>query len=354
MSEPVTPRPIDTFIRILLLGGLLLWCVLILAPFGSILLWGAILAVAVQPLCGWLAKRMGGRTGWAATILVLIGVSAVVVPGYIVGESIVASASDIRSHISADDLHVPQLPAEWYADSGIRRMIADRWPKSDGAVAQFVGDHTDQLRAALTWVLVTLGGFFGDLVKMLLSVIVMGLFLANARKGGEALERFLGRAIGARGPDMVALAEKTIRNVAKGILGVAVIQTVMFAAGVFIAGVPGAGLLSVAALLLAMVQIGVGPLGIGVIIYAWATMGVLPATLLTIWMLVCMVSDNVLKPLLLGRGASVPMAVIFLGAIGGFILSGFIGLFTGAVVLSIGYEMLQDWVGPGLNAERAE
>ena len=67
--------------------------------------------------------------------------------------------------------------------------------------------------------------------------------------------------------------------------------------------------------------------------------------LLTVWMLITMISDNVLKPLLLGRGASVPMLVIFLGAIGGFILSGFIGLFTGAVVLSIGYVLMQGWMG---------
>src|SRR6185436_16960914 len=101
--------------------------------------------------------------------------------------------------------------------------------------------------------------FFGDLVKMLLSIIVMGILLANAKAGGEAIERFLGRAIGPSGPDMVNLAEKTVRNVAKGILGVALIQSVLFALGVFIAGVPGAGLLTVVALLLAMVQIGVGP-----------------------------------------------------------------------------------------------
>jgi predicted PurR-regulated permease PerM len=92
------------------------------------------------------------------------------------------------------------------------------------------------------------------------------------------------------------------------------------------------------------VQIGVGPIGIGVIIYAWASMGTLPAALLTIWMVVVMISDNILKPLLLGRGAAVPTLVIFLGAIGGFILSGFIGLFTGAVVLSIGYRLMIEWM----------
>ncbi len=118
----------------------------------------------------------------------------------------------------------------------------------------------------------------------------------------------------------------------------------MFAAGVFIAGIPAAGFLTIAALLLCIVQIGVGPIAIGVLIYAWASMDTLPAALLTVWMVVVMISDNILKPLLLGRGAAVPTLVIFLGAIGGFILSGFIGLFTGAVVLSIGYRLMMGWM----------
>lgn len=346
METNTGTRPIDTFIRILLLGGLLAWCLMILAPFATILLWAVILAVAVHPFFAWLAGRMGGRKGLAATVLVLIGLAIVAVPGYFTGDSLVGSVQKLRAHMNADDLHVPQLPAEWYTDTGLRRVIADRWPKSDGMVAEFVRDHADQLKNAAAYMLKALGSFLGDMVKMIISVIVMGLFLANAKQGGEAMERFLSRVIGARGPAMVELAQKTIRNVAKGILGVAFIQSILFALGVFIAGVPGAGLLTVVALLLAMVQIGVGPLAIGVIVYAWATMDTLPAVLLTVWMLITTLSDNVLKPILLGRGASVPMAVIFLGAIGGFMLSGFIGLFTGAVVLSIGYVLMQDWMAP--------
>lgn len=298
--------PIDTFIRILLLGGLLAWCLLILAPFTSILLWAMILAVALQPFYAVLTRWMGGRKAWSAVLLVIIGMAVVAIPGYFIGDSLVASISAVRTYLAVHGLHVPQLPAEWQQDTGLRRFIADRWPRTDGAFADLVRDHADELRAALAYTLGMLASFFGDLVKMLLSIIVMGVMLAYAKAGGEALERFLGRAIGPSGPDMVNLAEKTIRNVAKGILGVALIQSVLFALGVFIAGVPGAGLLTVVALLLAMVQIGVGPLAIGVIIYAWTTMGTLPAVLLTVWMLICTLSDNVLKPILLGRELRCP------------------------------------------------
>jgi predicted PurR-regulated permease PerM len=343
-EKPAIP-PIDTFIRILLLSGLIAWCLMILAPFATTLLWAVILAVAVHPLFEWMARRMGGRKGFAATVLVLTGLAIVAVPGYFIGDSLVVSVQKIRAHFSAADLHVPQLPADWYEDSGLRRMIADRWPKSDGVVADFMRDHSEQVKNAAGFLIEALGSFLGDILRMILALIIMGLLLANSKQGGAALERFLSRVIGERGPSMVELAQQTIRNVARGILGVAFVQSVLFALGVFMAGVPGAGLLTVAALLLAMIQVGVGPLAIGVIIYAWATMNTLPAGLLTVWMLITMVSDNMVKPILLGRGAAVPMPVIFLGSIGGFILSGFIGLFTGAVVLGIGYRLIYGWMG---------
>ncbi len=335
---------VDTFIRLVLLGGLLLWCVLILAPFTSILLWAVILAVAMHPFFAVVTRWFGGRHGWAATALVLVGLAIILVPTYFTGKSLVESIQVLRAHVQADAIHVPQLPAEWYQDKGFKGTIAKRWPASDGAVAELVSDNADKVRDGVTFLVRTLGGFTADMVKFILSVIVAGVLLAHARQGGKVAERFLDRVMGPRGPAMVDLAASTIRNVAKGILGVALIQTVMFGVGVFVAGVPAAGLLSILALLLCIVQVGVGPVAIGVIVYAWAAMDTTPAILLTIWLVITMVSDNILKPLLLGRGAAVPTAVIFLGAIGGFILSGFIGLFTGAVVLSIGYRLMLGWM----------
>lgn len=348
--EPGTPKSwppalaVDTFIRLILLGGLLAWCVLIMAPFTTVIIWSVILAVALFPLMATMAKWMGGRLGRASTVLVLVGVTLVAVPGYFTGKSLVDSVGTLRAHVQANDLHVPQLPAEWYTDSGLRRMIADRWPKSDGAVAQLIKDNAQEIKVFAKSALRALGGFTVDLLMLLISIVVAGVLMANAKSSGQAVERFLDRVMGRNGAAMVDLAAGTIRQVAKGILGVAVLQAAMFAAGVFIAGIPGAGLLTVVALILCIVQLGVIIVAIPVLIYAWASMGTTAAVILTIWMVIVMVSDNILKPILLGRGAQVPTAVIFLGAIGGFILSGFIGLFTGAVVLSIGYRLMQGWM----------
>jgi predicted PurR-regulated permease PerM len=123
----------------------------------------------------------------------------------------------------------------------------------------------------------------------------------------------------------------------------------MAAIGFIVVGIPGAAIWVLCCLILAIVQIGTLPVAIPVIIWAWSAESTLSATLFTIWMVIVSISDNVLKPILLGKGAPVPMLVVFLGAIGGFILSGFIGLFTGAVVLSLGYKLFEVW----LNESRA-
>jgi predicted PurR-regulated permease PerM len=225
--EPGTPhtwppaRAIDTFIRLVLLGGLLLWCVLILAPFTSILLWAVILAVALYPLFAALAHRLGGRTTWAAALIVVTGLTAVAVPGYFTGRSLVNSVNILRGHLSAEELHVPQLPADWYQGTGIRRIIADRWPSKDSAVAELIESHSAEIQAGAKHTLQALSGFTMGLLMLILSILVAGVLLANAKAGSSAAERFLDRVMGRNGAAMVDLAASTVRQVAKGILGVA-------------------------------------------------------------------------------------------------------------------------------------
>jgi len=132
----------------------------------------------------------------------------------------------------------------------------------------------------------------------------------------------------------------------KGILGVAVIQATMAGVAFFIAGVPYAGVWTVACLFLAIIQVGGGPVIIPIIIYMFSTSSTLTASLLAVWLVITLLSDNILKPILLGRGAPAPTLVVFLGAIGGFISSGFLGLFLGAVVLTIGYKLFMLWINP--------
>jgi predicted PurR-regulated permease PerM len=177
-----------------------------------------------------------------------------------------------------------------------------------------------------------------------LATILSGVFLAYASSAGNWIKTLFNRLMGSSNFDMAEISALTIRNVVKGILGVAIIQSTMAAIGFIVVGIPGAAIWVLCCLILAIVQIGTLPVAIPVIIWAWSAESTLSATLFTIWMIVVSISDNILKPILLGKGAPVPMLVVFLGAIGGFILSGFIGLFTGAVVLSLGYKLFEVWL----------
>jgi predicted PurR-regulated permease PerM len=173
------------------------------------------------------------------------------------------------------------------------------------------------------------------------------VLLVFAESGGVASRAIAVRLMGERGEVMVDNAETTIRNVARGILGVAFIQAFLAGIGFLVAGIPGAGLWALIGFVMAIVQIGIGPVIIGVLIYAFIKLPTLTAVLLLIYSIIPQVVDNVLKPILLGRNAPVPMLVVFLGAIGGFISFGTIGLFVGAIVLSLGYDLFLVWLKNG-------
>jgi predicted PurR-regulated permease PerM len=180
--------------------------------------------------------------------------------------------------------------------------------------------------------------------------VVAGVLLANASGCVTVSRSLANRLFGDRGPEFEELAGSTIRSVTNGILGVAVIQTTCAGLGFVVAGLPGAGLWTLVFLFAAVLQLG-GPVVILPVIYMFAIASTTKAILFLIWCLFVALMDNVLKPLLLGRGVAVPIAVVFLGAIGGFIAVGIIGLFLGAIVLSVGYKLFLAWLGGPVQAK---
>jgi predicted PurR-regulated permease PerM len=194
-----------------------------------------------------------------------------------------------------------------------------------------------------------LGGFGKSLIMLFVSVIIAGAFIVKADASADFVRKLIHRLAGDRSDEIIPIAGVTIKNVAKGILGVAFFQFVTAGTVFMLAHVPLAGLWAFAILVLAILQLPSVLVIVPVIIYLFSVKELAPAILWTIALLVVGLSDNVLKPLLMGKGSTVPMLVIFLGAIGGFIFSGFIGLFTGAIVLSVGYNLMGHWIGEGQN-----
>jgi predicted PurR-regulated permease PerM len=194
-----------------------------------------------------------------------------------------------------------------------------------------------------------LGGFGKGLIMFFISVIIAGVFLVKADASADFVRKLVRRLVGEGSDKMIPVTGATIKNVAQGILGVAFFQFITAGAVFVLAGVPLPGLCAFAVLVIAVLQLPTAVVVIPVIIYLFWAKALLPAILWTILLLLVGLSDNVLKPLLMGKGSTVPMLVIFLGAIGGFIFHGLIGLFTGAIVLSVGYNLMVHWIGEGQN-----
>jgi len=187
-------------------------------------------------------------------------------------------------------------------------------------------------------------GFGVTLLQFILSIVLAGVLLANAQSAYQLTCSLCRRIFGERGPDFQQLMGATIRSVTSGILGVALIQTVLAGLGFLVAGMPGAGLWAIVFLIAAVLQAGALVL-IPAVIYMFAIASTTKAVIFLVWCAFVAGIDNFLKPILLGRGVAVPIAVVFLGAIGGFLALGLIGLFVGAVVLSIGYKLFLAWLG---------
>jgi predicted PurR-regulated permease PerM len=204
-----------------------------------------------------------------------------------------------------------------------------------------------QLRSAGENALAFAGHTVGSAFQFVFSVIIAGVLLMSASGGYTASRNILSSLVGEeRGPAFTDMSILTIRSVVKGVLGVALIQAILSAVGLLVAGVPAAGLWAGLVLVLAIIQlpplIVLGPIAI----WYFSTAEPLPATIFLVFSIIVSISDAFLKPLLLGRGVEVPMLVILIGAIGGAITHGIIGLFIGAVILALGYEILTKWMAP--------
>ena len=224
------------------------------------------------------------------------------------------------------------------------KPVVDFWKLASEDLQGAMAQYSDQLKAAVAWFLSAVAGIGGGVLQFVASIIIAGVLLAYSTSVGNAATKIFIKLVGQNGENFASTMVITVRSVVKGILGVAVIQASMAGLGFFIAGVPYAGVWTVACLFFAVIQVGAGPVAIPVMIYMFSAADTLTAVLLAIWLVITLISDNILKPLLLGRGAPAPMLVVFLGAIGGFITSGILGLFLGAVILTLGYKLFMVWL----------
>jgi predicted PurR-regulated permease PerM len=341
-------------VRLGVVGLLTFWCFAIFRPFLMPFVWAIVLAVALRPVFVWIERMTGGRRKLAAILLVVLCLGVVLVPTILLSESLIAGARAVSSQLDGGELKIPPAPervAQWPV---VGPTVYETWNLASTNLDTVLKQFSPQVKA-LGMGLVTLAKQAAVAVLLTAVAVVIAAFLLVRREAVVKIALGIGAKIaGDEGEESVRLAGQTIGTVAKGVVGVAAIQAALAAVGLVVAGIPGAGLWALIILVLAVAQMPpllvLGP----AILYLVATdAGMMTIVLFSIWSVVVTVSDGLLKPFLLGRGSDTPVAVILIGAIGGLILHGLIGLFVGAVVFSTGYRLFGRWLAPSADARPA-
>lgn len=343
-NAAASPSMIDIAIRVGLVALLAYASVRIVLPFAFLLLWSAILSVMLYPLHLRLASRIGNRG--SAVLIGLVGVAVMLGPMVIVVTSLATSLYSLISNVQIHDLKLPQPPL-WLGDTPlVGKKLVDIWALVASNLPAALAKFGHLLSGPLAW----LGSFAGNLaigeVSFVISFAIAALLVAYANETSAFARQVLKRVTGSdvRAGQLVTLTAATIRGVGLGVVGVAVVQSMLLGFGFFAIGIDAAGPLTLVALLLGIMQIPLILLTLPVIIYVFMTEATQPAIIFLIWSMFAGLSDNVLRPLMLGRGLEVPMPIILVGVIGGMISDGLLGLFVGPVLLAVSYVLLLEWM----------
>ena len=333
----------DITIKMLVMLLIIVWCLAILYPFVSIILWSLILALAMHPLHSRMTKWLGGRPKLASFIIVFVILGLVMLPTGLLIESLVREVKELKVSYESGTLTIPpptEKVKEWPL---VGNKLYEVWSSASVSIEQTILKHKEQLLGVGTKVAKGIMSTAGSVIQIMISLIIAGILLCFGSTG-TAVRKVFHKLAGSRGDEFAEMTVQTVANVVKGILGVALILAILHGILFMLAGVPLAGIWTLIVFVLAVLQIPLFIVTLPIIIFMFATKSIVAAILWTVGLLIIGFSDNILRPLLLGKGAPVPMLVIFIGVIGGFILSGFIGLFTGAIVFSIGYKLFVQWL----------
>jgi predicted PurR-regulated permease PerM len=339
-----TDDVIQLVVRLGLLAALVFWTFTLIEPFIPILTWSIVLAVALDPVFRHLAKLLGDRPKLSAAIVTVISLAIIIGPAAWLGLSAVEGLKDLAAQMTAGELAVPSPPARIRDWPLVGSYLYELWDQVSTNIRAVLREFAPYLKPVASTMLGFAGNAGVGTLKFLLAVTLTGFLFPFGAQLVAAGRGFLIRVVPEQGEHFLELAGATIRAVSQGIIGVAVIQALLAGIGFKLAGVPGAGLLAFAVLLLTILQIGATIVMLPVIVWIWMDKDVTTAVLLTLFLGVVGLLDNILKPLVMGRGLTTPTLVIFVGVIGGTLAHGMLGLFIGPIILSVAWELMVAWI----------
>ncbi len=337
-------RVMRAAVRLSLLAVLVFWCLRILGPFINPIVAGVVIAIAVQTPSAKLSRALGGRPKLAAVLLVAVALLVLVLPTIALGASLVETTTELSGDFIHDELKVPPPPeavADWPL---VGERLSELWLGASQNLESALVKLAPYFKDVGLWLVSSMGNLGMGLLMFVVGIFIAGALLPNGERAAMLVRRVASVIAGKRGPELADLAASSVQSVTRGVLGVALIQSLLAGLGMLVIGVPAAGLWTLLILILAVMQLPAMLVLIPVILYVFSTSSTLVAVLFAIWAVLVGLSDNVLKPLLMGHGSSVPMLVLFMGSLGGFMAGGILGLFVGAVVLSLGYTVFIAWI----------
>ena len=337
----------DFVVRLAFLGLFAWWSLQLVSPFVPIVVWAVLLAVALYPAYAGLAQLFGGRPRLAALVVTLLALAVVLGPVSLLAASLTDSVQRISAGLASGTLKVP--PPRAIDDVPVvGDRIEEAWALAAGNLDAAIERYGPAVLPTGSAILARVAAVGADVLKFVLSLVIAGFLFPPGPRLAAGARAFASRLIAPRGAQFVDLAGATIRNVARGVIGVALLQALLAGVILHVAGIPGAGLIAFLILLLCIVQIGPAPVMLPVLVWIWMTHQTPFSLVLTILLVPVGLIDNVLKPILMARGLSTPMLVILTGVIGGTLTHGLVGLFLGPVVLSVFYELVVAVVSVGL------
>ncbi|HSC67095.1 MAG TPA: AI-2E family transporter [Cellvibrio sp.] len=353
LADRISNRLLDVLIRFSLCVILVALCYRVFAPFLTLMVWALILAVTLYPLHRSLARKVGGKQWLAATILVILGSLILVAPTALIMNSLGDSIREVAHGIQDNTLTVRAPKESVKSWPVIGETVYSAWSKAHTDLHALVHGMQPKIGDLARKALGVVASIGGGLLLFLASFIIAGIIMTFGESGAHASRNIFVRIAGKqRGESMTILSTATIRAVAQGVIGVAFIQAIIVGIALLVAGVPWAGVLAIITMVLGIAQIPAFIVTLPAIIYIWSSgdYSTGMATTHTIILLIAGLADNVLKPLMLGRGVDAPMPVILFGALGGMASAGIIGMFVGATLLALGYRIFMEWVNTGLDA----
>jgi predicted PurR-regulated permease PerM len=353
----VASRLLDVLVRAGLILALAMLCYRVFSPFLTLMVWALILAVTLFPLHQSLARKVGGRQGLAATLLVLLGMLLIVTPTAVLMSSLGDSVHDAVHNVQTNSIHIPaprDSVAEWPL---VGKPLHDLWSRAHSDLPALVKSMQPKIGDLAKSALGVVAGIGAGILMFVAALVVAGIIMAYGQAGDRGSRAIFERIVGpARGVEFARLSTATVRAVAQGVIGVAFIQAILVGLCLLLAGVPWPGVLAAIVLVLGIAQVPALLVTVPAIIYIWSSgdHGTGLAVLYSVLLFVAGMADNVLKPLMLGRGVDAPMPVILIGALGGMAAAGILGMFVGATLLALGYVIFMGWVAADPDAAGAK